>query len=202
MSFSVSGFSSQISNSIFSRLDTKNQGFIEKSDLNKALDGLSESDSDALMESLDTDSDGKVTKTELSENIDQLLSQLKSNMTQNQGGMPPPPSGDRPPPPPPQGNDEGFTKDQLTEMASSTDDSKMAETMSKIAENFDAADTNQDGKVTGEEARAYQDKQEESDSTSTISTTSNQNVALKKLAALIQTYGLSENRSYTVSTES
>lgn len=202
MSFSVSGFSSQITNSIFSRLDTKNQGFIEKSDLNKALDGLSESDSDALMESLDTDSDGKVTKTELSDNIDQLLSQLKSNMTQSQGGMPPPPSGDRPPPPPPQGNDEGFTKDQLTEMASSTDDSKMAEMMSKIAENFDAADTNQDGKVTGEEARAYQDKQEESDSTSTTSTTSNQNVALKKLAALIQAYGLSENRSYTVSTES
>ena len=202
MSFSVSGFSSQITNSIFSRLDTKNQGFIEKSDLSKALDGLSESDSDALMESLDTDSDGKVTKTELSDNIDQLLSQLKSNMTQSQRGMPPPPSGDRPPPPPPQGNDEGFTKDQLTEMASSTDDSKMAEMMSKIAENFDAADTNQDGKVTGEEARAYQDKQEESDSTSTISTTSNQNVALKKLAALIQTYGLSENRSYTVSTES
>ena len=202
MSFSVSGFSSQITNSIFSRLDTKNQGFIEKSDLNKALDGLSESDSDALMESLDTDSDGKVTKTELSDNIDQLLSQLKSNMTQSQRGMPPPPSGYRPPPPPPQGNDEGFTKDQLTEMASSTDDSKMAEMMSKIAENFDAADTNQDGKVTGEEARAYQDKQEESDSTSTISTTSNQNVALKKLAALIQTYGLSENRSYTVSTES
>lgn len=200
MSFSVSGFSSQITNRIFSTLDTNNQGYIDKSALSKALGGLYDSDSDALMESLDSDSNGKVTKTELSNNIDNLLSQLKSNMAQSQGGMPPPPIGEMPPPPPPQGKDEGFTKDQLNEIASSTDDSKMAEMMNEIAENFDAADTNQDGKVTGEEARAYKDKQQENGNTTSSGTNSNANVAMKQLAELIKAYGLSESTTYAVET--
>jgi len=100
----------------------------------------------------------------------------------NSGGMPPPPpdgANGAPPPPPPgesgqAGNDQGFTKDQLTSMASdsASTDSKMSNVFSTIAKNFDKADTNGDGKVDHKEVMSFMQSQQDSTVSSTSSTNS------------------------------
>ena len=162
---------SQIASSLFSKLDTKSQGFIEKSDLQAAFSKLDSSSSssdtssvDEIFSSLDSDQDGKITKSEMTTGIENLVGQLNSqlNSSRVQNGMPPPP--------PPKGDDQGFTKDELSSIASKTDDSNLASLMSSIAANFDAADTNGDGKVNSEEAMAYKQASESGSSTASTDT--------------------------------
>lgn len=163
---------SQIASSLFSKLDTKNQGFIEKSDLQAAfstLDSSSSSDTssvDEIFSSLDSDQDGKITKSEMTTGIENLVGQLNSqlNSSRVQNGMPPPP--------PPAGDDQGFTKDELSSIASKTDDSNLSSLMSSIAANFDKADTNGDGKVDAKEAMAYKQASDSSSSTASTDTSS------------------------------
>jgi Ca2+-binding EF-hand superfamily protein len=154
---------------IFSKLDTKGQGYIEKSDLQSALGALSVTDGtntasgaassttssvDDLFSKLDGDGDGKVTKKELADSMQGLADALDSQAMSSRmqmGGMPPPEGGHH-------GHDAGLTKDQLTSMASDAfaTDSKRASVMSDVASNFDKADTNGDGKVSFKEAMAYE----------------------------------------------
>lgn len=144
---------------IFSKLDTKGQGYLEKSDLESALSSLGSDSSasvDDVFSTLDGNGDGKVTKDEMSSTLQKLADELDSQfyasrMSAAQGG------GMRPPPPAEGEKDEGYTKDELNSIASSTEDSKLSELMSNLAANFDAADANGDGKVTHEEAMAYQE---------------------------------------------
>jgi len=106
---SVSSSTSGVSNwtdSVFSKLDTKNQGYIEKSDLASALSATGNSDGgdsssavDDVFGAIDGDSDGKVTKSELSEAVSKLSDQLNAQFdaARVQGGMPPgPPPGGAP----------------------------------------------------------------------------------------------------------
>jgi len=179
---------------LFSELDTKGQGYIDKSDLQAAFDqasrtGTSGSGStsgvDDVFKQLDGNGDGKVTEAELSDGLKNLMSQLDGQMQyMGKGGMSgaagasagtgdmsggPGGMGGMPPPPPPAGSagasgdaDSGFTKDQLTSMASAASgtDSKRASFMSELASNFDKADANGDGKITRDEALGYaRDKQ-------------------------------------------
>lgn len=177
MSMSIGGCginTSQLASNLFSKLDTKNQGYIDKSELASALSGASDSSdssstsSDALFTQLDTNGDGKITQSELSDGLqtlaDTLMSQLRHSQMQQMGDMPPPPDD---------GSDEGFTKDQLTSMASdlSSTDSKRAEFMSKLAANFDAADTDGNGKISRKEAMSF-DQANRSDSTTAASSSS------------------------------
>jgi len=194
----ISATSSSISltaSSIFSKLDTSNKGYIDSTTLQSALDSLSDSDTDVdvseLFNTLDSDSDGKVTEDEMSSGLESLVGQLNSqyDSMRMQGAMPPPP------PPPADGEDEGYTQDELSSIASTTDDSKLSDLMSTLAENFEAADTNKDGKVNAEEAITYKDKQEESNNTSETSS-SNLAEILKKLIAA---YGESSTTLSTIS---
>lgn len=149
---------------LFSKLDTKNQGYLEKSDLVSAFSQIgSDSDSsavDQLFTALDNDGDGKVSESEFSSTLSKLQEELDSqfnNMRMSgfpgaQGaGM-----GGMPPPPPPQ-DDEGFTKEelqsQLEEIGDS--DSQRSSLISTVVNNFDEADSNGDGKVSFAEAQAY-----------------------------------------------
>lgn len=168
----------QMAEDLFSRLDSSGQGYIQKSDLQAAFDKIasasgssststgSSSNVDALFTKLDTDSDGKVTQQEfkdtlrkLHDNLEQqfhnsrMLTAMEAGGIGKTNGM-----GGMPPPPPPQGNDQGFTKDELSSQleAIGSSDSKRSGLISSIVENFDAADTNGDGRVTFQEAMAYQ----------------------------------------------
>lgn len=186
-----SSLASSWASSLFSKLDTSNQGYLSKSDLESAFSSISDSSSstssaDDVFSSLDSDSDGKVTKDEFTTALENLASQLNgqydsSRMQGGPGDMPPPPpdgaNGNGPPPPPPDGaqgaNDGGFTKDQLQAQLDEigSTDSKRSSLISKIVENFDKADANGDGKVDMQEAMAY-DKSTSSSSTSSTTTTS------------------------------
>ncbi|WP_223146626.1 EF-hand domain-containing protein [Methylomonas albis] len=160
---------------LFSKLDTKGQGYIEKSDLQAALSSVSGSDSsssssaDDMFSKLDGNGDGKVTQAEMQATLEKMASELDGPFPrmrmQGQGDMPPPPPGG-------QEGDQGFTKDQLTSISNdlSSSDSKRSELMSDIASNFDAADSNGDGKVTASEARAYEESKNSSTTTAGSST--------------------------------
>lgn len=95
--------SSSVSNwadSVFSKLDTKKQGYIEKSDLESALSaagngsGGQSVDIDSTFGALDGDDDGKVTKSELTEAMTKLSDQLNAQFDASRvGGGTQPPSG-------------------------------------------------------------------------------------------------------------
>jgi Ca2+-binding EF-hand superfamily protein len=202
MSISFSSISSQIASNVFSKVDTSNKGYINKDDFMSALGDSSASDSKDSFAMLDSDSNGQLTESEMTKGIQNLLSQLSGSTTQGQERMGPPP----PPPPPPNGggqtqanaNDDGLTIDQLSELANS-EDSKQSALASAISANFEAADTNSDGKVTAQEAMTYQRSTETSQSTSTQTQNDLTKVAMANLSALIEAYGFGGNANSTIS---
>lgn len=185
---------SKIADEVFSKIDTKSQGYLEVSDLESAFSKISSGTSSSsatsgtsasnsanaasitdLFKKLDDNGDGKVTKSEFSDGLkklsDQLDSQFNASRTTdatgtqaNQGAQgakgapPPPPGGDRDGDG--DGSGGGVSKDQLTKMASdvSKSNSTAGASLAKVAENFAAADTNEDGKVSIQETLAYMEK--------------------------------------------
>lgn len=142
---------------LFSKLDTSGKGYIEESDLQTALASVSSIDSSdnsasELFSQLDSDSDGKVTQDEFTTVLSKLAESLESqyNQSRMEGAMPPPPPVEA-------ADDTGFTEEELTsqlEEIGSTDSARSS-LISSILENFDAADTNEDGSVSNAEAMAY-----------------------------------------------
>ena len=197
---------SQMASQLFSRLDTKSQGYIEKSDLASAFSQISSkaeestSSVDDLFSALDGNSDGKVTKDEFASVLAQLQEQMDSQRMQGgahgAGGMPPPPPGD----------DAGFTKDELTSQIESADssDTQRTELLNKIVENFEAADSDGDGKVSFTEAMAYDEstKTATTDLSSTSGTTSSTTTAASnnddqimfKIMQLMHAYGSGQDQ--------
>lgn len=179
----ISGISSStMASQLFSRLDTSSKGYLEKSDLASAFSKISSGSSsdssvDDMFSALDSDSDGKVTESEFSTTLAKLQEELQSNFQQSQhmhgGPGGPGGAGGMPPPPPPEG-DSGFTQDelqsQLDEIGSS--DSERSSLISKIVDNFEAADTDGDGKVNFQEAMAYDQSSSSTTSTASTSTSS------------------------------
>lgn len=198
---------SQMASQLFSRLDTKSQGYIEKSDLASAFSQISSkaeestSSVDDVFSALDSNSDGKVTKDEFASVLAQLQEQMDSQRMQGgahgAGGMPPPP---------PPGDDAGFTKDELTSQIESADssDTQRTELLNKIVENFEAADSDGDGKVSFTEAMAYDEstKTATTDSSSTSGTTSSTSTAASnnddqimfKIMQLMHAYGSGQDQ--------
>ena len=76
--------SSTVTDTLFSKLDTKQKGYIDAADLQQTGGAqVSEADNAALMAELDGDSDGKVTKSELSVAVDKLGEQLSAQLDQS-----------------------------------------------------------------------------------------------------------------------
>lgn len=164
---------------LFAKLDTKSQGYLEQSDLVSAFSQISSSTSSTaasdVFSALDSDSDGKVTESEFSTTLSKLQAELDSQFSQmrmnGHGGHEAQGMAGMPPPPPPQ-NDTGFTKDELTSQLSEigSTDSKRSDFISNIVQNFSAADTNSDGKVSMSEAQSY-NSNSSTDTSGTSSTT-------------------------------
>lgn len=211
--------SAHLASQIFSRLDTRQQGYIEKADLATAFSQIGDSGSsdssssgiDEVFTALDGDSDGKVTENELSSALGKLKEELDSQFSQmRMQGMPgqgPQGMGGGMPPPPPSGSreeesDSGFTVDelssQLEEIGSS--DSQRSSLIASIVDNFDAADSDGDGKVNRSEAMSYGESLRQTstggstDSSSSSqdsgsSDSSNNTAVMKKIMQLIHAYG-------------
>lgn len=203
MSMNVSQISSMAS-SLFSKLDTRKQGYFELSDLKSAFESIQDQQSqpDEVFAMLDGDGDGKVTQSELTSSMQSVADSLDAQFNDMRMSMAMAGSGMMPPPPPQ--NDTGFTKDelssQLDEIGSS--DSKRSSLISSIVANFDQADTDGDGKVSFSEAMAY--NQSSSGAASTASSASavssssgagsttgsrDEEAFLARLMQLMQAYG-------------
>lgn len=188
---------SKMAENLFSQLDTSGQGYIQKSDIQSAFDKLSSSDStsnstnvDDLFSSLDTNSDGKVTKQEFTDTLKKLQDSLEQQfqdgrmqMAMQAGGMQG--MGGMPPPPPEGGNDKGFTKDELSSKLNETgsSDSKQSSLISSIVQNFDKADMDSDGKVSFQEAMAFQQSTSTSGSSQSTSSASSQSTTTSSTSA-------------------
>jgi len=211
----------QMAQNLFAKLDTSNQGYLTSSDLQSAIGGTSDTtattataSADKLFTSLDTNGDGKVTKDEFTDVLTSLAQSLSSKAASQgtqgaQDGFAGP-GGAGSPPPPPDG-DAGFTKDQLTTKLSEigSTDSRGSSVISDIIKNFDAADTNGDGKVSGAEAMAYEQKQatstsstastasstSSSSSTSATDQSSSDRQLLRQILRLMQAYGVMPDNS-------
>ena len=196
---------------LFAKLDTSGKGYIEQSDLTSALSSTSSTSTEGtasaseIFSQLDSDGDGKVTQDELKTSMQKLAESLDSQFDEMrmQAGMPPPP--------PPAESDAGFTEEELTDQLAEigSTDSARAGLISNVVNNFDAADTNQDGKVSFQEAIAYDKANPTSSSSaatdstsSTDSTTSATSVAssdntdaqvFRQLMELLRTYGESDD---------
>ncbi len=220
--------STQLAETLFSRLDTSGQGYIRKSDLQSAFDKIastsgssSTSTVDDLFSKFDGNADGKVTRQEFSDTVKNLSAQLDEHVasTRMQGamanggmhgmsGM-----GGMPPPPPPPGEGPSLSKDELSSTLSQigTSDSRSS-MMSNILNNFDAADTNGDGKVSFKEAVAYDQANPSSagstgpapsstDSASGTSSSSDQNLQLmQQIMKLVEAYGIAGDSGSAVGT--
>lgn len=202
-----SSMASSWANKLFTQLDTKNQGYIEQSDLESAFSKISDSSTDAedVFSQMDIDSDGKVTEDEMATALGQVAEELDSqfNSMRMQGGGQGGPGGmgGMPPPPPPE-NDAGFTKEELTSQLEEIGDtdSKRSELISSVLENFDEADSDSDGKVSFQEAMAYDQSPQSSSSTTTSSvdsssstsatssTSTAENDVMMKIMQLMQAY--------------
>lgn len=202
---------------LFSELDTTGKGYLEKSDLASAFQQIdstagtgSNTSVDDVFSALDTDADGKLTKEEMTSSLQKLGQELDNqfNAMRMSGmggpggaqGMPPPP------PPPADEEDAGLTQDEMTEIAATTTDTKLADLLNSVASNFEAADANGDGRVTRQEAMDYQTSQAGTSASTGASTLSNAAVTsssdseaqvLRRIMDLVRAYGLdgSENRT-------
>jgi Ca2+-binding EF-hand superfamily protein len=207
----------EMAESQFAKLDTTGQGYIDKAALQSALDsvksGSASSSADELFSKLDKDSDGKVTKQEFSDvltsmaqQMDQQFANMRMNgATGSMGAIGGGHGGGMPPPSPAGGKDGGFTKDelssQLEEIGSS--DSTRSSLISNIVQNFDAADTNGDGKVSFKEAITYDQASLSSSSGTTTSTTASTTASteadstsklMQQVMRLMQAYSVGETR--------
>ena len=195
---------STMAEDLFAKLDTTGKGYIEQSDLTSALSSTSTegtASASEIFNQLDSDGDGKVTQDELKTSMQKLAESLDSQFDEMrmQAGMPPPP--------PPAESDAGFTEEELTDQLAEigSTDSARASLISNVVNNFDAADTNEDGKVSFQEAIAYDKANPTSSSSSTTDSTSSTDSAtsttsvassdktdaqvFRQLMELLRTYG-------------
>lgn len=219
----------KMAENMFSQLDTSKQGYLQKADLQAAFDKISStSDSsnstssvDELFSALDTNSNGKISKQEFTNNLAKLQNDLEQQFHESQamsamqtggpdgkGGMPSPP-----PPPGGGGGGPSLTKDELSSELSQigTSDSR-SNMMSNILENFDQADTDSDGKVSFNEAIAYDRANPSSaitsgsaitstDSSSGTSFSNDLNLQLmQQIMKLVEAYGSSGNSGSDIGT--
>ena len=169
---------------VFSQLDTSNKGYLEQADFAKALGSLNNSDSgdsDELFSQLDADQDGKLTSSEFADSVGEQLYNALGMMPKGRPPMGPPPQ-----------EDEGKTVAELSAMVSELEDgdSKMAQGLQNIIDQFAEADTDGDGKVTMQEMMAMQKAEQNAQSPSSQGTEqSSQQKLQHTLMQLMKTYG-------------
>lgn len=189
---------SKMADNLFSKLDTKGQGYIEKSDLQSAFDQVSSSrpssggaSVDEVFQALDGDGDGKVTRQDMSDGIQKLADQLEGQfqnmrMQGKGGGM----GG--------MGSAGGVSRDELSGMVDSAQGA--TQRMDALLANFDTADADQDGKVSAQEARSFQ---EANASASTAAPADDENRIMMQVMELARYYNQSSqydaNETATIS---
>lgn len=157
---------SSFAEALLTSMDSDSSGSIDSAEFSSAALALSISDESAISSAftaMDSDGDGSVSFDELNSTLAQMSSSSAA------GSMPPPP-----PPSSSSEHDTGLSEEEMTSLlkeVSSTDD-PLADLLSSVVENFDAADADGDGKVTFAEAMSYRQSSESSTDTTEMSTVS------------------------------
>ncbi|HZV65033.1 MAG TPA: EF-hand domain-containing protein [Telluria sp.] len=166
------------SNALYAKLDTNNQGYISKTDLEAAYakatgtSGTSASSTsssttdtsaaDQLFAQIDTNKDGKITKSELSDAVskvaDQLNAQYDQSRVANGGGQPPAGGGGHVNDGDGHGHGRVGAKGAVGGAGgapASTGSTSTSTSSTSTSTYIAAADTNGDGTVSADEAAAY-----------------------------------------------
>ena len=132
----------------------------------------------ANFDTADTNSDGKVSFAE-AQAYDQSTSSTSSSTSATASAA----------------TDAGFTVDELTQQLSDigSSDSARSDLINRIVNNFAAADTNADGKVSNSEAMAYDQSSASSTASATDSTTSSDLAIMKRIMELMNAYALTSS---------
>lgn len=112
-----------------------------------------------LFSSWDGDGDGSVTEQEFGDALDTLLARLNEQVGSAGRGVPGMGGPGGMPPPPPQGEEGGFTVDELGAQLEEIGDSDPARAslLSSVIENFETADSDGDGRASFAEAMALRE---------------------------------------------
>lgn len=182
---------------VFSTIDTKNQGFIDKTELESAFQSVAPTgaassadltkQADALFAKLDGNNDGQVSRQEFSDAVVKVSGGNDGGGGAQhghvRGGGPGGPGGAQGPggPPPAGGRGDGDGGGGSTASTGSTSSSS--------GTNYDPADSNKDGKVSAAELAAYQatEAQKKADSGSAGQQNSNASI-LRTLFHLARAY--------------
>jgi len=142
-------------------MDSDKSGLVDSAEFSSAALALADGDESLVSSafaSLDSDGDGSI-------NTDELSSMFTANNSvAGMGSMPPPP----PPPSSSKEEDTGLSAEQVSSMLEevSSTDTNLASLLQTVSDNFDAADSDGDGKVTFAEAMTYQQSSDTSSSSS------------------------------------
>lgn len=181
----------KMTDALFAKLDTTGKGYLEKSDLQSAVNPSdTKANIDTAFAKLDNNSDGKLTKSEVSDGIKKLADALGNQLNQTRMGQGPAVGKGGPPPPPP--------PDKST---SSSDSSSSTSSNTSI----DPADSNGDGTVSAQEALAYADKQSATAQTSSagdstsLTATNQAGKSLKLIMEMMSAYNNTESNNSNLS---
>ena len=143
------------------KIDTKNQGFIDKEELQVAAgklqagqSGASTADTskaDALFKKLDGNDDGKITKNELTDGLKKLSAEFDNQNSQVNAGRARLEGRGGPPP-----GAEGGAPGKAGAGDAGGANAANGASGSSATKSYDAADTNQDGTVSAAELLVYQ----------------------------------------------
>ncbi len=153
----------KIANDLFAKVDTTNQGYIDKASLQSALGtnaADSASDVDELFSQIDSDSDGKITKQELTDGVKQLADALDAQFDSSRIARA---AGEKSPPPPRSTDDifasldtknQGYLDKEGLQAAFDAKSSDSAANAKKVEQIFKTVDTDGDNKITKAELSA------------------------------------------------
>lgn len=147
----------KIANDLFAKVDTGNQGYIDKASLQSALGTAaadSASDVDELFSQIDADQDGKITKQELTDGVKQLADALDAQFDSSRIARA---AGSGQPPPPPSTDDifasldtknQGYIDKEELQAAFDANSSDTAANTEKVEQLFKTLDADGDNKIT------------------------------------------------------
>jgi len=183
---------SKMAEAMFAVLDAKNQGFVDKTDLTKALSTVDQTKSgsapvtaDEAFTLLDTNSDGKITKQEFADDMKKMLDDIEAQK-QAAGGMHQAGGHHRMEGMPPPNDSAGLSVDYLTKASSTATDAISKNQLDALIANFTAIDTDQDKKISAKEVLAYKQAQQSAQQSAETTTSQSEAADLKMLRMIMQ----------------
>ncbi|GGY16936.1 EF-hand domain-containing protein [Paludibacterium paludis] len=149
----------QAVNTVFSHLDTSRQGYLGQSDFTSALQklgiGKAQADTSAsqLVAALDSDGDGKITQNEMTDGLEQLAAQFDRAFNTQRTHR----HGHHHKPGPASEAGDGMSRNDLQNLLNALNSGQPRQTgaLDTLINQFDAADTDKNGKLSASEAWSF-----------------------------------------------